>query len=183
MQSFGDPEDEYYAEAWADGMDWNLVVWAVRDIMYGQPEAVPLVVFESREAAEKYNPSDFRRFIRACFWCERAKVLSGDQDQEGVYQDDVWCNLKQVASCELKTNFTREAMIAVRFAHNSQSPITFWLNPEFYPDSAVARDDKYWVGYTKGEAEAQLEEDKREATGQQMADLAADLAAKYFDSE
>lgn len=127
---FGIPNDNYYAEVWTDGMDWQPTYWVIEEYHLEKPHIQPLIIFDYNEERNKFNDWDFRDFIRAMLWYRRDDLWTKHLDL-GIYTDTVWPylyvegNPDQKRLCNYENNYF--------FKHASQPKVKFWVNEDFIP--------------------------------------------------
>jgi len=84
----GDPvHDDYYAEIWTNGMDWQVVYWLLEQRNLDNPVAIPLITFDDYKDREAFP--DFDEFLIALIW-ERRRSSRKDDNNWGIYWDSVW---------------------------------------------------------------------------------------------
>lgn len=91
FMSFGDHGDEYYAEIWKDGMDWQNTYWLLEQTHGECPvRAYPAARFPDHHP--NLEEFDLRNLLRAMMWFRRDEewIKSGDQ---GAFNDQVWAFL------------------------------------------------------------------------------------------
>ena len=125
---FGMPIDEYYAEVWENGMDWQKNYWVIEEIKLEDPIIQPLIIFENHEEEEKFNHHDFGMLIKAALYYRRDSVFIQHKNY-GCYKDLVWPFLYLI-------NDTKRfnVMEYFMFQHANQQPVQFWMNPSFIPE-------------------------------------------------
>ena len=62
--SIGDTYDDYYAEIWNNGMDWQHTYWFIESNKYESPVAIPFLVFEQHKDEDLFNEYDFNNLLR-----------------------------------------------------------------------------------------------------------------------
>ena len=126
---FGIPNDNYYAEIFTDGMDYQPSYWVIEDMDLVKPQIQPFIIFQSNEDRNKFNDWDFGNLIHACLYYRRDKfwVKSGDV---GYFTDIIWPFLF-LEEDELKYKKTK----LYTFEHASQKPVSFYLNINFIPEA------------------------------------------------
>jgi len=125
--NFGTPNEQYYAEIWVDGMDWQPSFWIIEEHSLRKPEVNPLIVFDSHENRSLFNDWDFEDLIKAICWYRR-DLFWVKQNNRGYYTDSVWPYLfrrDDVGKHKYTTNYY--------FEHASQPKVKFWLNFDFIP--------------------------------------------------
>lgn len=131
---YGIPMDKYYAEVWINGMDYQANHWVIEEVDLEKPQAKPLFMFEEHSEEEKFSNHDFGMLIKAALYYRRDCVFIKHNDL-GWYRDMVWPFLKRVDD---KVEFV--VMQKFVYAHASQPPVHFWMNPEFIPNYVLERD-------------------------------------------
>lgn len=125
--NFGSPNEQYYAEIWVDGMDWQPSFWIIEEHSLQKPEVNPLIIFDSHENRSVFNDWDFEDLIKAICWYRR-DLFWVKQNDRGYYTDSVWPYLfrkDDVGEHKYSTNYY--------FEHASQPEVKFWLNFDFIP--------------------------------------------------
>lgn len=133
MTYVGAPKDDYYAEVWVDGMDWQNTYWLLEHAYYTTPVAIPLIVFSSIDEEKEFNPFDLHNIFRAAMIYRRN--LLGPM-HNGVLRneffDSVWPYLHLVSEGPT-VNETTTDLASFMFTHSSQKPVTFYLNKTCVP--------------------------------------------------
>lgn len=133
---FGTPEDNYYAELWTDGMDWQPNYWIVEAYRARRPTVYPLVVFDQHEDRVKFNDFDFEAMLEAMMYYRRNDLWI-KQDGISHFGDSVWYFLRRSEEDPTR-HFGKKDPATIlqrfRFEHASQKPVEFWANTEFIPD-------------------------------------------------
>ena len=123
---FGDPvHDDYYAEVWADGMDWQHSYWLIEKIGYGDPSILPMIIFEDTDGLKSYV---FRELIECIMTRRRDKFwIKGDNDRGDVYTDmvDPFIN-------ELFIPSGRRDMGVYEMEHASQPRVEFLIHKDLF---------------------------------------------------
>jgi len=124
--NFGIPNDQYYAEIWVDGMDWQPSFWIIEEHSLQKPEINPLIIFDSNENRSLFNDRDFEDLINAICWYRRDLLWVKHSDLS-YYTDSVWPFLfhKNKNPNKYEPNYY--------FEHASQPKVNFWLNFDFVP--------------------------------------------------
>ena len=133
MTYLGSPRDEYYAEVWVDGMDWQNTYWLLEQANHDKIKAVPLLVFSSTDEEKKFNPFDMHNLFRAMMTYRRN--LTGpllDGSRRNVYFDTIWPYLYLISE-NATVNETAIDLVSFLFTHGSQPPVTFYLNKVSVP--------------------------------------------------
>jgi len=127
LKHYGDPSfDDYYAEIWTDGMDWNAVYWLLESVSIEKPKVIPLLEFSEGEERAKFNDRDFYRLLAALVW--KSKAIKEDLDQKGRFFDDPWAYLKPT---DISKTYDSELFIKCYYGHGSQEDVFFWVNNKF----------------------------------------------------
>jgi len=125
---FGRANDNYYAEVWVDGMDWQSSYWILEEYKLRKPKIQPLMIFNSNEERNIFNNYDFRELLSAMFYYRRDSVWVKSKEL-GYYTDTIWPFLS------LFKNETRYHNLKLYvFEHASQKRVVFWLNQDFIPE-------------------------------------------------
>lgn len=128
----GTPCEEYYAEVWIDGMDWQNSYWAIEEKNLQNPQVKPFIIFEKSEERELFNNYDFGQLVKGSLWYRRDKFWI-KRNSLGIFTDTIWPYLKIVYdSNQMFTNKYKE-LIRVEFKHASQPKVAFWMNEHFIP--------------------------------------------------
>jgi len=127
---FGIPNDNYYAEIWTDGMDWQPSYWVIEELDLDKPVVKPLIVFETNEDRQEFNEYDFEAFINAMLYYRRDKYWIKRNDY-GYYTDAIWPYLKRTDEKRPKHSVMKKYL----FQHASQPKVEFWLNQHFVPEA------------------------------------------------
>jgi len=133
---FGMPQDHYYAEVWADGMDWQTSYWVIEEKNLEKPQIQPLLIFDQHEDELKFNHYDFSTMINAAMYYRRDEMWIKKKDY-GFYTDSIWPYLRLVDN-EVKYVET----LRYEFEHASQKPVQFWMNTDFIPPQYRVRTEK-----------------------------------------
>jgi len=131
---FGETDDEYYAEVWTDGMDWNLVFWLIESIKYNEPKIVPFAIFEE-DCLEKISKRTLDEITRLIFRLRRDKFWI-KQYNVGHLHDEV---LPYLTIDERPHNFYNLAI----FEHGSQERVEFLLSKELCKNIIELKTKKY----------------------------------------
>lgn len=132
---YGIPVDDYYAELWVNGMDWQPTYWVIEEAQLNPPRIYPFIIFESNEEQSKFNSYDFTMLVKASLYYRR-DLLFVKHNELGVFSDLTWPYIKCIDD-EQQFACTQK----FEFAHASQEPIQFWMNIDFLPDYIVPIDD------------------------------------------
>lgn len=124
---FGIPRDNYYAEIWVDGMDWQPSYWVIEEVSYHKPQIQPLLIFNQNETRSKFNSWDFEEFIMAMLWYRR-DLLWIKHDSLGHYRDSVWSFLYY------EKDGGKPHSLNYFYNHASQPKVKFWVNEDFIPE-------------------------------------------------
>lgn len=134
---YGMPMDHYYSEIWSNGMDYQVSYWIIEELDLEKPQIQPFIIFDNHEELEKFNPHDFSMLVMASFYYRRDYTFIGHKDL-GIYNDCVWSYLNL-----FKNEIKYDKMKMFAFEHNSQEPVTFWMNTTFIPEIVLnSRKDK-----------------------------------------
>lgn len=144
MTYLGSPRDDYYAEVWVDGMDWQNTYWLLEQANYDEIKAVPLLVFSSIGEEKRFNPSYMHNLFRAMMTYRRnlmGPLLDGSR--RNAYFDSIWPYLYLVSE-EATANETATDLARFLFTHASQPPVTFYLNKVSVPlvEGVIKRRDQ-----------------------------------------
>lgn len=124
---FGIPNDNYYAEVWLDGMDWQSSFWIIEEITYMSPQIQPLIIFNHHEEGDKFNRWDFSSLLEAIMYFRR-DLEWVYKKEVGVFSDSIWPFLSL-----FKDEVRYKKMKMYSFKHASQQRVVFWLNESFIP--------------------------------------------------
>ena len=129
---FGDPNfDDFYAEIWTDGMDWNQVYWLIAKYEFEvKPYAIPLIFFQDNVVLNRFNTHDFNIMLEAFTYAFKAKVM-GIEDKTRWYGDTIWSFLRW--DKKEKITFGDQKMISCDYEHASQLPVQFYVNKQIIP--------------------------------------------------
>lgn len=137
---YGFPGDNYYAEIWMDGMDWQPTYWIIEAENLNRPKCYPFIIFDSNGARGKYNDYDFRQLVYAMMHFRRDTVWI-KEDPTGHYNDTVWSFTKRLFPIHQdrvnKCNCDRFVT-----EHASQKPVVFFANLDYIPE--VCKTPKRW---------------------------------------
>ena len=124
----GKPNDNYYAEIWVDGMDWQSSYWVIEEISYEKPIIQPYIIFNHDEEREQFRSYNFSELVEASLYYRRDQTWfrSGDL---GAYTDTVWPFLNLFKDEE---RFEHTKLYS--FEHASQTRVVFWMNQQFIPE-------------------------------------------------
>ena len=126
----GDPRDRYYAEIWGDGMDWQITYWIIESVIYSDPIAIPLIMFDDHSIREKFVECYFKEFINGILWFRRNQMWIKERNL-GVYDDSVW---PFVDVYQLEQHPQISELFFGEMSHASQPLVNFWINSDFVPD-------------------------------------------------
>jgi hypothetical protein len=132
---YGIPVDNYYAEVWHNGMDWQSSFWAIEEIKLSKPICRPLIIFDHYEEFDKFNGHDFSMLIKGALYYRNDKYFIKHYDL-GIFSDFVWPYLKCISK-EQKFGVCQK----FEFEHASQKVVKFWMNIDFVPDSVLDNED------------------------------------------
>jgi hypothetical protein len=124
---FGSPNDNYYAEVWLDGMDWQLSYWIIEEITYMSPQIQPLIIFNNHEERDRFNSCDFDDLLKAIMYFRR-DLEWAYKKEVGIFSDTIWPFLSL-----FKDELRYKKMKLYSFKHASQQRVVFWLNESFIP--------------------------------------------------
>ena len=127
---FGCPNEWYYAEIWADGMDWQPSYWVIEEKKLASPQVQPFITFSKNEDRYKFNDYDFSELIKASLW-HRRDLFWVKQNDLGYFTDAIWPFITVVNSD--KTAAIRSNLSRVYFEHASQPNVRFLMNLDFIP--------------------------------------------------
>jgi hypothetical protein len=127
MTYLGSPRDEYYAEIWVDGMDWQNTYWLLEQANHGERKAVPFLVFSSIDEEKQFNPLDMHNLFRAMMSYRRNLTGPLSVLIRSTYFDSIWPYLYLVDE-NAAPNEKAPDLGRFLFTHNSQTPVTFYLN-------------------------------------------------------
>ena len=133
MTSVGGPKDDYYAEVWVDGMDWQNTYWLLEHAYSETPVAIPLLVFSSTNEEKIFNPFDMHNLFRSMIVYRRNK--RGPTDRSGEWttsRDSTWPYLHLLNESHTVGELSKDLASFV-FQHNSQPAVTFYLNKTCVP--------------------------------------------------
>lgn len=139
---FGTPCEKYYAEIWADGMDWQASYWIIEEANLENPQVYPLLIFYENRDRENFFDYDFQLLLEACMWYRRDKFWIKHNDI-GMYSDMVWPYLR-LLELEPSAHFH---MVKAYFEHASQPRVPFLININFIPE--IYRNDEP-ISYSGG---------------------------------
>lgn len=125
---YGIPMDNYYAEVWANGMDWQNNYWVIEEMNLEDPQIQPLIIFEDSNQENRFKHLDFCMLIKAALYYRRDQVFV-QHDDYGFYTDMVWPYLTLIDE-----EIRYEKLMRFTFRHASQPLVEFWMNPEFVPE-------------------------------------------------
>lgn len=124
---YGIPVDDYYAELWINGMDWQPTYWVIEEAELNPPRIYPFIIFESNEEQQKFMPYDFNMLVHGALYYRR-DLLFVKHDDLGMYTDMSWPYLSCIGD-EQQFGVTQK----FKFEHASQEPVEFWMNIDFVP--------------------------------------------------
>ena len=132
MTSVGGPKDDYYAEVWVDGMDWQNTYWLLEHAYFETPVAVPLLVFSSTNEEKIFNSFDLHTLFRSMILYRRNKMGPTDRSEERTTaRDSTWPYLHLIDDSH--TIGMSPDLASFVFQHNSQPAVTFYLNQTCVP--------------------------------------------------
>lgn len=132
---YGIPVDNYYAEIWCNGMDWQPSYWVIEEANLEKPRVYPFIIFESNEDRQKFNEYDFTMLVKASLFY-RQDILYIKHNNLGVYTDLTWPFIKCIDKTQ-QFGVTQQ----FEFSHASQLPVQFWMNIDFVPSIVLDRED------------------------------------------
>lgn len=123
---FGDSDfDDYYAEIWDNGMDYNLVLWLIERNSCDDPEVYPLLIIDGDER-QKFNDYDFKKLLQYIVYCRRnIKWVKHKVDDWKYKFEHVYAYLKENS---VQYSDDKKYMIQFEFEHNSQEKVIFYIN-------------------------------------------------------
>ena len=133
---FGIPNDNYYAEIWVDGMDWQPSYWIIEEHSLRKPEINPLIIFNQHDERMRFDDSYFEEFINGIIYYRRDYVWV-KRDEFGHFTDSTWPFLHL-----FKDELRHKKMKLYSFEHASQKRIVFWINEDFIPEVYRGRKKK-----------------------------------------
>lgn len=125
---FGIPKDEYYAEVWHNGMDWQSNYFLIETSNFSPPTCVPLIVFED----DRPHRVDFKYFsdlVNACLHYRREITWFGKQNGDQYYHDQVWPFVWKF-SPEIHKH---KVMLKMGMCLADQRPVEFLINENCVP--------------------------------------------------
>lgn len=125
---YGIPVDDYYAEIWVNGMDWQHNYWVIEEVAMEIPQIEPFIIFEDLNEEKRFNHHDFNMLVRAALYYRRDYVFVNNGDY-GYYTDMTWPYLYLVDD-EIRYEILKKFV----FKHASQPAVEFWMNPDFVPE-------------------------------------------------
>ncbi len=123
---FGIPNDNYYAEVWVDGMDWQPSYWVIEEYKLMKPQIQPILIFNQNETRTKFNSWDFEEFVMAMLWYRRDNLWVRHGNL-GHYTESVWPFLFYEEDGE------KPRSLNYFYNHASQPKVKFWVNEDFIP--------------------------------------------------
>ncbi len=127
VHQIGHPDDNYYAEIWVDGMDWQNNYWIIESINLDDPIVLPLLRFEDHSEQDKFNPYDYAQFVKAMLHYRRNEKWIKAEDGP-IYNDTIWCFInKKFGIYKCGSIMLNEYSME----HASQPYVTFFANEEF----------------------------------------------------
>jgi len=124
-KSIGDVYDNYYAEIWLNGMDWQHTYWFIETYNCESPIAVPFLSFEKHSDEELFNEYDFDILLK--FLLMKRKQLVTGQDYK-IYAEEIIPYLSRVGNIPSKY----DKMYLYHYSHHSQPRVKFYLNEELF---------------------------------------------------
>ena len=132
---YGIPVDNYYAEIWCNGMDWQPNYFVLEEANLEKPSVYPFIIFEDHSIRQKFNDYDFNMLIRGSLFYRQDKFFVKNNDL-GIYTDFTWPHLKCI---DRKQQFGVTQLF--EFSHASQPPVQFWMNIDFVPSFVLDKED------------------------------------------
>lgn len=126
---FGIPNDNYYAEVWGDGMDWQTTYWVIEEENLKNPQIQPFIIFDHHDEETIFNDWDFNTLINASLYYRRDHFWIKKNDL-GHYTDSTWPYINLFEN-EVRYKETK----LYSFEHASQKRVTFWMNTDFIPEA------------------------------------------------
>jgi hypothetical protein len=130
---FGSPKDQYYAEVWTDGMDWQNNYWVIETAQLSTPIALPFIVFTDHKSRSSFNEYDFKQMVTALL-CFRRNDLWLHNGDAGRFTDTVWPYLHRASSKEEEAWDRAKELVLFQYGHGSQKTVMFYLNWMFVPE-------------------------------------------------
>jgi hypothetical protein len=130
---YGIPIDDYYAEVWVNGMDYQNNYWVLEEINCEDPICQPLIIFEHSDEEDRFNGHDFSTLVKGALYFRR-DIVFVQHDDFGWYEELLWPYLERVGDEE-----RFEVMYEFEFKHNSQKAVRFWMNANFIPHHVMER--------------------------------------------
>ncbi len=131
VKAWGESFDQYYAEVWQSGMDWNAIYWILERVNFHDPVCWPLLFFEKHKDRDLIY--EFDLLLEAIFWLRREDEWTG-RSGLGIYGDNVWSYIKAV---QFSTHPSPPmGMTRVRMKHASQEPVMFWISDHVLPQES-----------------------------------------------
>lgn len=128
--SIGSPDDNYYAEIWSDGMDWQSSYWIIETVKGNDPVCLPFLIFEDVGNQVNFKSYDFNNLIKASLY-ERRDRLWIKQD-DGCFNDLIWAYFYKI---EPEDIFKSPAIMKKYMVeHSSQPRVQFYMNIDFVPE-------------------------------------------------
>ena len=125
---FGIPNDNYYAELWVDGMDWQPSYWIIEELNLRKPSIQPLIIFNYYDERMKFDESYFEEFMNGIMYYRRDYMWLKTNDLR-YFTDSTWPFLSL-----FKDELRYRKMKLYSFEHASQPRVVFWLNEDFIPE-------------------------------------------------
>ena len=134
---FGIPNDNYYAEIWSDGMDWQTSYWVIEEKNLEKPQIQPFIIFNNHEEEMLFNRYDFKTLIHAALHYRRDHFWIKKKDL-AHYTDSIWPFINLFKN-EVKYKETK----LYAFQHASQERVVFWMNTDFIPEGYREKNRDY----------------------------------------
>lgn len=114
----GDTFDDYYAEIWSKGMDWQETFWLLEYHCPKTPIAIPVLIFEDNKSLDIFNSDDLNSLFRGLLVSR--KQLKTNYKYPIYFMDGIIFYLKQISNCNKEFEY-------YKFVHHSQPKIKFWI--------------------------------------------------------
>lgn len=132
---YGIPVDNYYAEIWCNGMDWQPNYWVIEEANLEKPRIYPFIIFEDNEDRSRFNDYDFTMLVKGSLFY-RQDLLYIKHNDLGVYTDLTWPYLHCIGK-DQQFGVTQY----FEFRHASQESVNFWMNIDFVPAYILDKED------------------------------------------
>jgi hypothetical protein len=127
---FGSTDNEYYAEVWVDGMDWQHNYYLLEaDDCQSPLEPHAFMVFQDHNVEERLSAYDTRNLWRAvCMHRRGILMMKDDQYSFGHWpNDEVWPFLKRTG------NPSENRLADFTYEHASQTLVEMKINVDLLP--------------------------------------------------